>query len=319
MDLETEQKLQYFDPKLMAVNVVSFSFFWCSTGGPRVHSAGCWFSLLHLISIFSGPQFIRAPSPFGLVWLSLPYLVSVSNATGTPIRTQLTYIIVHRPLDRPLDLWNRMFNRHQAEITVMQFTGHSLPVRQSMRVSWDFLACPILLANFRPRDFLSKLPLKCVTSFQCITLNSILGRVEGQNITYCLHLCCYFHNVSADISSGLLSYRPKRCVTVQHVSQDTTGLFSWTFCVSECLCPFMHMRDGVCLNIYPHPPRAEWIQSFSSLCLVVLPKLNSRERIGKQWVHALPKDICTKRNAKSLAQGLNSVRWFDFPGCEPLR
>ena len=67
----------------------------------------------------------------------------------------LSYIIVQRPIDHPLDLWNRMFNRHQVEITVIQFRGHSLPVRQSMRVSWDFFACPILLANFRPRNFLS--------------------------------------------------------------------------------------------------------------------------------------------------------------------
>ena len=56
----------------------------CSTGGQGAHSAGFWLSLLHLISIFSGPQFIRASSPFGLVWLSLPQLAS----TGT--RTQLS-------------------------------------------------------------------------------------------------------------------------------------------------------------------------------------------------------------------------------------
>ena len=42
--------------------------------------------------------------------------------------TQLNYIIIQRPHDRLLDLWNRMFNRHQAEITVMQFRGYSLPV-----------------------------------------------------------------------------------------------------------------------------------------------------------------------------------------------
>ena len=42
--------------------------------------------------------------------------------------TQLNYIIIQRPHDRPLDFWNRMFNRHQAEITVMQFRGYSLPV-----------------------------------------------------------------------------------------------------------------------------------------------------------------------------------------------
>ena len=31
-------------------------------------------------------------------------------------------------------LWNGLCDRHQAEITVIQFRGHSLPVRQSMRV-----------------------------------------------------------------------------------------------------------------------------------------------------------------------------------------
>ena len=142
-------------PTLMAINVVSFLFSWCSTRGPGVHSAGCWLSLLRLIRIFSGPQLIRAPSPFGLVWLYLPHLVnSVSNSHwDSTVLTELYNS--SRPLDHPLDLWNRMFNRHQAEITVMQFRGHSLSVRQSMRVSWDFLACPILLANFRPCDFLS--------------------------------------------------------------------------------------------------------------------------------------------------------------------
>ena len=31
-------------------------------------------------------------------------------------------------------LWNGLGDRHRVEITVMQFRGHSLPVRQSMRV-----------------------------------------------------------------------------------------------------------------------------------------------------------------------------------------
>ena len=160
-ELETEQKLQYFDPKFMAVNVVSFTFSWCSTGGPGVHSAGCWLSLLHLISNFSGPQtpsgFPRAPAarcgfPYHISsTTSSPTLLQLDSTQLSWLLSWLSYIIVQRPLD----LWNRMFNRHQAEITVMQFRGHSLPMRQSMRVSWDFLACPILLANFRPRDFLS--------------------------------------------------------------------------------------------------------------------------------------------------------------------
>ena len=49
-----------------------------------------------------------------------------------------------------------MIDRHLAEITVMQFTGDSLPVHQSMSVPWEFffLPRPISSANFRPRDFL---------------------------------------------------------------------------------------------------------------------------------------------------------------------
>ena len=118
---------------------------------PGVHSAVCWLSLLHLISNFYGPQtpsgFPRAPS----AGCGFPYhfsSISVSNSvrSSTPLAaTQmpwllswLSYIIVQRPLDGPRDLWNQMFSRHQAEITVMQFRGHSLPVHQSMRVSWDF-------------------------------------------------------------------------------------------------------------------------------------------------------------------------------------
>ena len=102
--------------------------------------------------------------PLCRVWLSLPHLASHShwnsNSTVTVscLLSWLSYIIVQRPfdrpLDRPLDLWNGMIDRHPAEITVMQFTGHSLPVHQSMSVSWA-LPCPISSANFRPRDFLS--------------------------------------------------------------------------------------------------------------------------------------------------------------------
>ena len=128
---------------LMAVNVVSFSFSRCSTRGPEAHSAGWWLSLLHLISNFSGPQtpseFPRAPSAA----CGFPY--HISSITPSDFQLQLSwllswlsYIIVQRPLSRLLDLWNGMIDRHPAEIIVMQFTGHSLPVHQSMSVPWDF-------------------------------------------------------------------------------------------------------------------------------------------------------------------------------------
>ena len=62
-----------------------------------------------------------------------------------------SYIIVQSPTQY---LWNGMFDRHQAEITVMQFTGHSLLVHQSMTVPWDFTSSHIVsqarLRNFFP-------------------------------------------------------------------------------------------------------------------------------------------------------------------------
>ena len=45
-----------------------------------------------------------------------------------------------------------MFNRHQAEITVMQFRGHSLPVHLSMSVSWAFTLSHFV-SQIRLRDF----------------------------------------------------------------------------------------------------------------------------------------------------------------------
>ena len=159
----------------MAVSVVPFLFFWCSTGalGSTQLGAGFLYCILSASSLdpnSSGPQATSA-------WCGFPHHISSPTALqiNSPLlplvrRIQLSYIIVRRTLD----LWNRMFNHHQAKITVMQFIGNSVPVRQSTRVSWDFLARPILFANFRPRDFLSKLPLECVTSFRCITLNGIL-------------------------------------------------------------------------------------------------------------------------------------------------
>ena len=162
----------------MAVSVVSSLFSWCSTGGPETHSAGWWLSLLHLISILSGPQFNRGPrAPSLWCGFPLPHLVnnSVWSLTGTVTATvtwllsRLSYIIVQRPLDRPLDLWNGMIDRHQAEITVMQFTGHSLPVHQSMSVSWA-LPCPISSAKSTHAISFDYWPLECVTSFRRITL-----------------------------------------------------------------------------------------------------------------------------------------------------
>ena len=114
---------------------------------PRAH---CWMlDAGFLYCILSASSL----DPLGRVWLSLQHLASSCLELYWQLparRTQLNYIIVRCPLD----LWNRMFNRHQAEITFMQFRGHSLPVRQSIRVSWDFFfTSSHLISQFPPTQF----------------------------------------------------------------------------------------------------------------------------------------------------------------------
>ena len=75
----------------MAVNVVSFSFSWCSTGGQEAHSAGWWLSLLRLISNFSGPQLNRGPRAPS-AWCGFPYHISVWSLTGTILTSVLTVL-----------------------------------------------------------------------------------------------------------------------------------------------------------------------------------------------------------------------------------
>ena len=112
--------------------------------------------------------------PLGRVWPSLPHLVSTvwksaGNCIGGfrgPPRSDVAFPTTSglyclevcwqllwdpnspelnnnsTPTQSPTGSLNRMFNRHQAEITVMQFRGYSLPVHDcngTMRPS----PCPI--------------------------------------------------------------------------------------------------------------------------------------------------------------------------------
>ena len=140
----------------------------CSTGGPEATLLGDGFlcGILSASSLdpnSSGPQ---APS----AWCGFPDNISSNSVSNClqlnwpqlPLGLELScpwlpswlrYIIIQRPHDRPLDLWNRMFNRHQAEITVMQFTGHSLPVHQSMSVPWEFYSSSHFISLFPTTRF----------------------------------------------------------------------------------------------------------------------------------------------------------------------
>ena len=125
----------------MAVSVVSFSF--SRAAQPVAQGLLCWVMAFFIASY---QHLLWTPThqcPNGSsAWCGFPYHISCitpSNLqlycnTTAWLLSWLSYIIVRRLLD----LWNSMFNRHQAEITVMQFRGHSLPVCQSMSVPWEF-------------------------------------------------------------------------------------------------------------------------------------------------------------------------------------
>ena len=108
-------------------------------------SGFCW---VLAFSTTSGHQRVsettRGPEgPFGREWLSLPHIIiNFSGLQLSYLMSWPSYMIVQRPLNHLLNLWNGMFDRHQAEIIGMQFTGHSLPVHQSMSVPWEFYLVP---------------------------------------------------------------------------------------------------------------------------------------------------------------------------------
>ena len=73
--------LKYFDPKVVAVSVVSFSFFMAAQPDPGVNSSVCWLSLLHRVYLRLPLYYLPSFSPISncpqFVGLILP---SNSNA-----------------------------------------------------------------------------------------------------------------------------------------------------------------------------------------------------------------------------------------------
>ena len=147
---------------------------------PGVYSAGCWFSLLHLISVFSGPQipsgFPRAPS----AGCGFPYHIS----SPTPSDLRLNCPLFNSSALYYLQTPTRRYGHASTPPQFLPISGDqdvSLPlslewpvwlsssgnnchaVHRSLSSSASvyectmeiFLACPISSANFRPRDFLS--------------------------------------------------------------------------------------------------------------------------------------------------------------------
>ena len=198
--------------------------------------------LLHLISNFSGPQtpsgLPRAPSA-GCVF---PYhicpptqLTATATGTRTPTvfcsirRLYITFKLPRGDMDTPPRLrnffrylaigmcpfrylWNGLCDRHRAEITVMQFTGHSLPVHHS---ELGPSPCPILSALIRPRDLFRLLAIGMCHFLPVHYLGiAFLDRVEGQNTTFVVSLRDRWRDIYSERELLLVPYllpEARRC------------------------------------------------------------------------------------------------------------
>ena len=142
-----------FWPHCYDRHVVSLLFSWCwgllHQGFPRAPSVWCglpyhissltlWESAGNCIGGFPSAPSVGCGLPYHISSLTL--WESAGNCFGTPNSTELNNNST--PTRSPTGSLSRMFNRHQAEITVMQFRGYSFPVHDcngTMRPS----PCPI--------------------------------------------------------------------------------------------------------------------------------------------------------------------------------
>ena len=148
-ELETEHNWNILTPKLWPSALCLSRSPWLLNRSPGVCSAGCWLSLLHFVYLR-----LQLYSPVHwLVELNCPQLSSFCSIR----RPYITFKLPRGDMDTPprlrnffrylaigmchfCYLWNSLCDRHRAEITVMQFRGHFLPVRQSMRFFFYLVA-----------------------------------------------------------------------------------------------------------------------------------------------------------------------------------
>ena len=115
-------------PPLLWPSPFFFPFSWAAQLKARGPSSllGAVFSAASFLHLFWSPN-----------WLNFLCTELYNSSTST----QYLPITSHRNMHF-YRLWNGMFDRHRAEITVMQFTGHSLPVHQFVTVPWDSKPVP---------------------------------------------------------------------------------------------------------------------------------------------------------------------------------
>ena len=158
----------------------------------------CWVmaSLLHLFSNFFGPQLIRALRPLRPdVAFPTTSRHSLFNSTATSVLTELynSSTSTQSPTrSLKLHVWSSSSGNNFHTVHRSLSSGASV-YECTLGI---FLARPISSANFRPRDFLSWLPLECVTSFRCITLEWYFG--PGRRPKY-NNLICNFYQIQFNI------------------------------------------------------------------------------------------------------------------------
>ena len=156
----------------MTIGVVSFSFSWCSTGGPDAQLYGeCWLALPHLVSYFSGSQITggsRGPLRPGVALPTTPYhQLPFLQLFWLPVLTELYNSST--PAQSPTQtlewhVWSSSSgNNCHAVQRVTLFRCISLWVYHGL------LPCPISLAKSTYAISFDYWPLGCVTSFRCIT------------------------------------------------------------------------------------------------------------------------------------------------------
>ena len=111
----------------MAISV-SFPFSWAVQPGAwetATPGAGFLYRLLSLTGLVSKlTNFLYPPS----------YIIVQSPTQYLPINGHRNMYFRR--------LWNGMFDHHRTELTIMPFTGNSLPVHQFVTVPWDFNPVP---------------------------------------------------------------------------------------------------------------------------------------------------------------------------------
>ena len=149
-ELETEQNCNIIDPH----NRVSFPFSWAA-------QPGAWAQPLWGL-VFSTPSYLqlvwsltaqsRVPRPLsaGCCFLySIIFKFSL-NFLSTELYNSSTFT-----QSLPINGQRNMacFDHHRAEKTVVQFTGHPLPVHQFVTVPWDFNPVPYCQpSSFTPTE-----------------------------------------------------------------------------------------------------------------------------------------------------------------------